>query len=134
MRELRRGGKRAGGAALLALAVVALAAALGAGPASASEEGAPWQEFDALDSALFDAELAAIDAARDPYDHDPVHVVLEHALRRVRPGGHADRREPVEQLRELLFGQPAEGEVLTVGDPHVECELTLDRRQCTELI
>ena len=60
MRELRRGGKRAGGGALLALAVVALVAALGAGPASAAEEGAPWQEFDALDSALFDAELAAM--------------------------------------------------------------------------
>ena len=60
MTELRRGRKRAGGGALLAFAVVALVAALGAGPASAAEEGAPWQEFDALDSALFDAELAAM--------------------------------------------------------------------------
>ena len=60
MRELRRGGTWAGGGALFALAVVALVAALGAGPASAAEEGAPWQEFDALDSALFDAELAAM--------------------------------------------------------------------------
>ena len=60
VRELRRGGTRAGGGALLALAVVALVAALGAGAASAADEGAPWQAFDALDSALFDAELAAM--------------------------------------------------------------------------
>ena len=60
MRELRRGGRRAGGGALLGLAVVALVAALGAAPASAAEEGAPWQAFDALDSALFDAELASM--------------------------------------------------------------------------
>jgi high-affinity iron transporter len=59
VRELRRGGKWARGGALLSLAV-ALVAALGAGPASAADGGAPWQEFDALDSALFDAELAAM--------------------------------------------------------------------------
>jgi high-affinity iron transporter len=60
VRELRRGGTRASGAALLVLAVAALAAALGAGPASAADGGAPWERFDALDSALFDAELAAM--------------------------------------------------------------------------
>jgi high-affinity iron transporter len=47
------------GGALLALAVAALVAALGAGRAPAAGEAAPWQQFDALDSALFDAELAA---------------------------------------------------------------------------
>ncbi len=47
------------GGALLALAVVALVAAAGAGRASAASTVAPWQAFDALDGALFDAELAA---------------------------------------------------------------------------
>ncbi len=47
------------GGALLALAVVALVAAAGAARASAADTVAPWQSFDALDAALFDAELAA---------------------------------------------------------------------------
>ena len=52
-------GARARGGALLALVVVALVAAAGAGRASAADAVAPWQAFDALDGALFDAELAA---------------------------------------------------------------------------
>ena len=48
--------------------------------------------------------------------------------------GHADGREPVEQARELLFGEIAEGEVLAVRDANVEAELTLDRGQRAELI
>ena len=60
MREVRRCGNGAGGGALLDLAVAALVAALVARPASAADGGAPWQQFDALDSALFDAELAAM--------------------------------------------------------------------------
>ncbi|HXQ85971.1 MAG TPA: hypothetical protein VN746_04805, partial [Gaiella sp.] len=57
---MRRCGNGAGGGALLVLAVAALVAALVARPASAADGGAPWQQFDALDSALFDAELAAM--------------------------------------------------------------------------
>ena len=55
----RRDAARARGGALLALVVVALVAAAGAGRASAADAVAPWQSFDALDGALFDAELAA---------------------------------------------------------------------------
>jgi high-affinity iron transporter len=51
-------GGRTRGGALLALAVAALVAA-GAGPASAAQPSEPWQAFDTLDAALFDAELAA---------------------------------------------------------------------------
>jgi len=56
--ELRRGGRRARGGALLVLAAAALVAAVGSGRASAAQAAAPWQAYDALDSALFDAELA----------------------------------------------------------------------------
>jgi high-affinity iron transporter len=47
------------GAALLVLVVAALVGAIGAGGASAAERAAPWEQFDTLDAALFDAELAA---------------------------------------------------------------------------
>jgi high-affinity iron transporter len=43
----------------LALAAVAVAAAVGVGRATAAPAPPPWQSFDALDAALFDAELAA---------------------------------------------------------------------------
>ena len=55
----RRDAARARGAILLALVVFFVLAAAVAGRASAADAVAPWQSFDALDSALFDAELAA---------------------------------------------------------------------------
>ncbi len=59
MKTKPRGRTRARGGALLALAVAGIVAAVGAGAASAADAVAPWQAFDALDGALFDAELAA---------------------------------------------------------------------------
>ena len=55
----RRDAARARAAILLALVVFFVLAAAVAGRASAADAVAPWQSFDALDSALFDAELAA---------------------------------------------------------------------------
>jgi high-affinity iron transporter len=54
----RSRGRARGGAALALVALLALAA-FGAGRASAAQTAAPWEAYDALDSALFDAELAA---------------------------------------------------------------------------
>jgi len=59
---MARVGTRVGahaGRLVLALAVLALAATIGAASAQAAPGPAPWQAFDALDGALFDAELAA---------------------------------------------------------------------------
>ncbi len=60
MNTTRFDAARARGGAIVALvALVALVGAAGAGRASAADAVAPWQSFDALDGALFDAELAA---------------------------------------------------------------------------
>ena len=43
--------------------------------------------------------------------------------------GHADGVEPGEQLGELLLGEPAQHEVLPVGDPDLGVEVALDLRE-----
>ena len=48
--------------------------------------------------------------------------------------GHADGVEPREQRGQLLLGEPAEHEVLAVGDPHLGAELALDRGEGPELV
>jgi high-affinity iron transporter len=55
----RRDGTWATGQLVLVLLAVALVAAAAAARATAAPAPAPWQSFDALDAALFDAELAA---------------------------------------------------------------------------
>ena len=61
MSERGRGGRRAsGGGALLLVALLALVAAFGAGRASAAQTPAPWEAYDALDSALVHTNLTSL--------------------------------------------------------------------------
>ena len=48
--------------------------------------------------------------------------------------GHADRAQALVQVGELLLGEPAECEVLTVGDADLDAEVALDLREAAELV
>ena len=48
--------------------------------------------------------------------------------------GHADGVEASEEVGELLLGEPAQHEVLPVGDPHLGVEVALDLREAAELV
>ena len=100
----RRDATRARGGVLLALVVVALVAAAGAGRASAAEAVAPWQAFDALDGALFDAELAAT-----TNDADALAVAGRRAA--VAAGELADGFDPSARASAARLRRAADGVV-----------------------
>ena len=86
--------RRHGEGRRLLLSRVALVAAAGAGRASAADAVAPWQAFDALDGALFDAELAATTTAPMPGGRRRRRRGRAGPRGRLRPLGRGERGSP----------------------------------------